>query len=299
MNTTLVVLAAGMGSRFGGLKQVMPLGKHGEIIADFSVYDAKLAGFNKVVYIIKEEMKEQFTETIVSRVKSSGMQVELAFQDANDLPGGLKAPATREKPWGTSHALWAARNVVNEPFMVINADDFYGRAVYQSIHDFLTDSSSGDMDYCMGGYLLENTVSSYGSVSRGVCGVKDGFLTDIEEVLAIEKRNDGIGYSTDTGFKYLPGSTVVSMNTFGFKPSIFAELEAGLAHFLSENLQSPRAEYYLPLTIQELLAANKATMRVLPALDTWYGFTYQEDKEIVQKAVWGLIEQGKYPEKLF
>ena len=299
MNTTLVVLAAGMGSRFGGLKQVVPLGRHGEIIADFSVYDAMMAGFNKVVYIIKAEMEELFTESVVNRVKGSGIKIDLAFQDINDLPDGFTALETREKPWGTSHALWAARNVINEPFMVINADDFYGRAVYKSIHDFLTDSTNGDYDYSMGGYLLENTVSSYGSVSRGVCSVKDGFLTGIEEIISIEKRNDGIGYATDKGFKYLPGSTVVSMNTFGFKPSIFGEIEKGLAHFLSKNLQSPKAEYFLPLTIQELLSANKATMKVLPALDTWYGFTYQEDKEIVQKAVWELIEQGKYPEKLF
>ena len=299
MNATLVVLAAGMGSRFGGLKQVAPLGKHGEIIADFSVYDAMLAGFNKVVYIIKAEMEELFVETVVNRVKGSGIKTELVFQDMDDLPGGLKAPATREKPWGTSHALWTARNVVNEPFMVINADDFYGRAVYKSIYDFLTDNANGDHDYSMGGYHLENTVSTYGSVSRGVCNVKDGFLVDIEEITAIEKRHDGIGYTKDGSFKYLPGSAVVSMNTFGFKPSIFAELEKGFAHFLTENLQSPKAEYYLPLTIQELLSTGKATMKVLPALDTWYGFTYQEDKEIVQKAVWEMIEQGKYPEKLF
>ncbi|MCL2574101.1 MAG: sugar phosphate nucleotidyltransferase [Defluviitaleaceae bacterium] len=299
MNTTLVILAAGMGSRFGGLKQVSPLGKHGEIIADFSVYDALQAGFNKVVYIIKKDMEELFNETVVSRVKRSGIQVEFAFQDINDLPNGLKTPSTREKPWGTSHALWAARNVINEPFMVINADDFYGRDVYKSIHSFLTSSTNGDYDYCMGGYLLENTVSSYGSVSRGVCRVESGLLVDIEEVLAIEKRHDGIGYTIDNNFKYLAGSTVVSMNTFGFKPSIFIEIEKGFTHFLTENLQSPKAEYFLPLTIKELLTANKATIKVLPALDTWYGFTYQQDKEIVQKAVWELIEQGKYPEKLF
>jgi len=293
------VLAAGMGSRFGGLKQVVPLGRHGEVIADFSVYDAMLAGFNKVVYIIKEEMEELFLETIVSRVKGSGIKVELAFQNINDLPGGFTTPPERKKPWGTSHAVWAARNVINEPFMVINADDFYGRAVYKSIHDFLTDSTNGDHGYSMGGYLLENTVSSYGTVSRGVCSVKDGFLTGIEEVLAIEKRHDGIGYATDTGFKYLPGSTVVSMNTFGFKPSIFAEIEKGFGDFLAKNLDNPKAEYFIPLTVQELLTTGKATMKVLPALDTWYGFTYQEDKEIVQKAVWELIEQGKYPEKLF
>ena len=299
MNTTLVVLAAGMGSRFGGLKQVEPLGKHGEIIADFSVYDAMLAGFNKVVYIIKAEMEEIFAEKVTSRISSAGIKVEFAFQDINDLPGGLVTPQSREKPWGTSHALWAARHIINEPFMVINADDFYGRSVYKAIHDFLVDDANGDFDYSMGGYLLENTVSTYGSVSRGVCAVKDGFLQDIEEVTAIEKRYDGIGYAKDGRFKYLPGSTVVSMNTFGFKPSIFGEIEKGFTNFLAENLQNPKAEYYLPLIIGELLAAGKATMKVLPALDTWYGFTYKEDTEIVKKAVWGLIERGEYPEKLF
>ena len=299
MNTTLVILAAGLGSRFGGgsAKQMAAAGKYGEIIADFSVYDAIRAGFNKIVYVIKRDMEPAFTEKVASKIK--GAEVVLAFQDMDDLPAPFTVPAAREKPWGTAHALLAARSVINEPFMVINADDFYGRDIYVAMYDFLADNTKTDFEYALAGYRLENTVSEHGSVTRGICRVEDGYLKDIDETSEIEKRHDGIGYATEGGFKYLSGSTPVSMNAFGFRPSIFTEIEKGFAYFLEKNMQNLKSEYYLPGAVKELINSGVATVKVLPAAGQWYGFTYREDQEIVQKALARMVEQGEYPERLF
>ena len=298
-NTTLVVLAAGLGSRFGGgsAKQVARLGRHGEILADFSAYDAIRAGFTKIVYVIKDDMEEAFVENVSSKIK--GAEVALAFQCINDLPTGFTLPAGREKPWGTAHAVWAARHAVNEPFMMIHADDFYGADIYKSIHGFLTGGAGGDFDYAMGGYRLENTLSDHGGVSRGVCATKDGYLTDVVETLEIQKRPEGIAYPADGGYKYLPGSTIVSMGAFAFKPTVFNEIEKSFAEFLAENQQNPKAELFATAFVSNLIAGRIATVKVIETKDQWLGVTYQEDQERVQKAIWELIEQGKYPEKLF
>jgi len=299
MDTTLVILAAGMGSRFGGgsAKQVARLGKHGEILADYSVYDAIRAGFTKIVYVIKDDMEEAFVENVSSKIK--GAKVELAFQRMDDLPQGFAPPAGREKPWGTAHALWAARHAVNEPFMMTQADDFYGADMYVSTYNFLTDTANGDFDYAMGGYRLENTLSGHGGVSRGVCMAKDGYLVEMRETYQIQQRPEGIAYPADSGYKYLPGSTLVSMGAFAFKPTVFDAIEKGFAEFLSENQLNPKAEYYATAFVNDIVADGKATMKILETDGKWLGVTYQEDKEIVEKALWSLIEQGEYPERLF
>lgn len=298
-NTTLVVLAAGLGSRFGGgsAKQVARLGKHGEILADFSAFDAIRAGFTKIVFVIKDDMEEVFVENVSSKIK--GAEVALAFQRISDLPPGFAVPDGREKPWGTAHALWAARHAVNEPFMMIHADDFYGADIYKFAHNFLTDDANGDFDYAMGGYRLENTLSDHGGVSRGVCTVRDGYLTDVVETLEIQRRPDGIAYPAGDSFKYLPGSTIVSMGAFAFKPTIFAEIEKAFTEFLKQNQQNLRAELFATALVSGLIASGTATVKILETHDQWLGVTYQEDKDRVQNAIWQLIEQGKYPEKLF
>ena len=299
LNTTLVVLAAGLGSRFGGgsAKQVARLGKHGEILADFSAYDAIQAGFTKIVYIIKDDMKDAFIENVSSKI--NGAEVGLAFQRIDDLPAGFTLPAGREKPWGTAHALWAARNEVNEPFMMIHADDFYGDSIYKSIHSFLTDTASEDYSYAMGGYRLENTLSDHGGVNRGVCTAKDGYLVEVLETMQIERRPDGIAYPSGDGFKYLPGSSIVSMGAFAFKPTVFDELEKDFVEFLKKDRETPKAEFIATAFVSKLIAEQKATVKVIETEDQWLGVTYQEDQERAQKAIWELMAQGKYPEKLF
>lgn len=300
MNTTLVILAAGLGSRYGGLKQMETIGKHGEIIADFSVYDAITAGFNKIVYVIKDEMEKDFEEKVSSKIK--GAKVELAFQRTDDLPRGFSPNPDRTRPWGTSHALWAARHAVNEPFMVISADDFYGRGVFKSMFDFLTSGpdKSGKYAFAMPGHLLENTVSEHGYVSRAKCTVdSNNYLTEIKEILRITKTNEGIGYEEDGKFINLPGDTIVNMCTFAFTPEIFAEVEKGFAKFLTANPQTLDKEYFMNATVRALIKSGLATLKVLPATDRWMGITYQDDLEKAKKAIWQLIDQGVYPEKLF
>jgi len=312
MNTTLVILAAGLGSRYGGLKQMESIGKHNEIIADFSVYDAITAGFNKIVYVIKEEMKEDFEERVASRIKGSkganGVKIELAFQKMDDLPAGFTPNPERTRPWGTSHALWAARHVVNEPFMVISADDFYGRGVFKSMHGFLTGEAAQSADtpdkpypFAMPGHLLENTVSDHGSVSRAKCTVdpQTGLLTEIEELTRITKTADGINYEDNGKLIPLPGGTIVNMLVFAFTPAIFGEIEKGLAEFLQTSHQNLDKEYYLNATVRHLIENNKATLKVIPATDRWMGITYKEDLEKAREAIWQLIDQNVYPEKLF
>jgi UTP-glucose-1-phosphate uridylyltransferase len=259
MNTTLVILAAGLGSRYGGLKQMETIGKHGEIIADFSVYDAMAAGFNKIVYVIKESMiDEGFEEKVTSKIK--GAKIEIAFQKTDDLPPGFEPNPKRERPWGTSHALWAARHVTNEPFMVISADDFYGRGVFESMHGFLTSGSSDSYAFAMPGHLLENTVSDHGSVSRAKCTVdtKTNHLTEIEEIRHITKTESGIGYESDGKFIYLPNNTIVNMLVFGFTPAIFGEIEKGFAEFLRADPKTLDKEYFLNATVKSLIKSGLA-----------------------------------------
>ncbi|MCL2854928.1 MAG: nucleotidyltransferase [Defluviitaleaceae bacterium] len=296
MNATLVVLAAGLGSRFGGPKQITPIGRHGEIIADFSAYDAIRAGFNKIVFVTKPAILQDMKD-ITAKIKD--VPVQLALQTVDDLPAGFTAPPSRERPWGTSHALWAARHVVNEPFMVISADDFYGRGVFNSMHGFLTDGSGGDYAFAMPGHKLSQTVSEHGSVSRAVCTIENGYLTKIKEMLNIEKRYKGIGNVDGDSFQMLADDTIVNMLVFGFTPAIFEEIEKGFATFLQNRINDPKAEYFLNATVGGLIDTGKATMKVLPVDDKWMGVTYEEDLPKAQKVINELIESGHYPEKLF
>ena len=302
MDATLVVLAAGLGSRFGGLKQIEPLGKHGEFIADFSAYDALRAGFNKIVYVIKPEIEEIFREKMASKAEKH-VKVELAFQCMDDLPADFNAPADRTRPWGTSHALWATRHITKEPFMIISADDFYGRGVFQSAYDFLKNDSKTDYDFAMPGHTLAATVSEHGSVSRAICQVEDEFLTDIREIRKIKKHTDGINYlDEDTGeCKPIDGASIVNMLAFAFKPTIFEEIEKNFASFF-ENKKNPlEGEYFLNSVVKKLIKNNSATMKVLPVSpeDRWMGVTYPEDMQMAKTAIWELISQGHYPEKLW
>jgi len=299
VNTTLVVLAAGLGSRFGGgsAKQVARLGKHGEILADFSAHDAITAGFTKIVYIIKEGMQDAFAENVTSKIK--GIKTEIAFQALEDLPPGFTLNPDRQRPWGTAHALWAARHAVSEPFMMIHADDFYGDYIYKAINRFLTESS-GNFEYAMGGYRLENTLSDHGGVSRGVCAADaDGYLTNVQETHNIHRRPDGIAYPDGDDFKYLPGSAIASMGAFAFKPTVFKEIEKFFVNFLQKNQDNPKAELLATDMVGSLITNKIATVKVIETADQWLGVTYQEDQERVQKAIWELINQGKYPERLF
>lgn len=296
----LVVLAAGMGSRYGGLKQIDPVGQGGEKIIDYSVYDAIDAGFERVVFIINHKIEKDFKELVGAEIEKHA-EVRYAFQELTDLPAGVTIPADRQKPWGTSHAVYAARDLLDAPFAVINADDFYGREAYHQIYQFLTETAEREDEYCMIGYLVKNTVTDKGSVSRGVCETKDGYLTAIVERTKIESRKDGIVYIEDDQAYPLADDTVVSMNLFGFKPSIVREIQNRIVGYLNEKLPANplKCEYFLPATVDSLLKEGKATVKVLPTTEKWYGVTYHEDKAEVVAALKALAEQGKYPKSLW
>jgi len=299
LDTTLVILAAGLGSRFGGLKQMTGLGPKGEMIADYSVYDAKKAGFTKVVYVIKRDFEADFVERVSSKIK--GIKVELCFQDSHDLPPSFSVPTARKKPWGTSHALWAARHAVREPFMVISADDFYGRGVFTSMHNFLTQEVKNCADYtfAMPGHILANTVSEYGSVSRAICTVENNYLINVRELRKIEKKPEGIGHDVFGKFETLPNDTIVNMLVFGFSPAIFGAIEEGFADFFAAFPNAIEEEYFLNNVVKKLVHDGKATMKVLPVHDRWMGMTYPEDLPIVQNALKKLVAKGEYPTPLF
>ena len=290
----LVIMAAGMGSRYGGLKQMDPMDEQGHIIMDFSVYDAREAGFEKVVFIIKKEFEDVFRRTIGDRVSRS-MEVAYAFQNLNDLPEGFSVPEGRVKPWGTAHALLSARHVVNGPFVAINADDYYGKQAFRDQYRFLTETEDESSRYhdSMSGYHLANTLTENGHVSRGVCTTDArGYLTDIVERTRIEWKDGVPAYTLDEGVTWtsLPAETPVSMNMWGFGRSFFADfLNRGLA----ENPM--KCEYYIPSVVHELLAAGRADVRVMTTPDKWYGVTYKEDKPMVQKAIADMKARGLYP----
>lgn len=300
----LVIMAAGMGSRYGGLKQIDPVGEHGEKIIDYSLYDAKRAGFKKAVFIIKEELLPDFQEAVFSKVQSH-MEISYVFQKKEDVPAGFSVPENRVKPWGTGHAaLTAARVIGDAPYVVINSDDFYGREAFETIYAFLRDSKDGDkMNFAMVGYYLRNTVTDNGSVSRGVCHTEHGLLTGLTERTRIEKRDGGIAYTEDDGKTWvpLPGDTLVSMNFWGFTPGFTAALEEGFARFFKEDVpKNPeKAEFYLPFAVNDLLAEKRAQVTVLSSKDRWYGVTYQKDKENVVKAIASMTRQGIYPAPLW
>lgn len=297
----LVIMAAGMGSRYGGLKQMDPMDEQGHIIMDFSVYDAREAGFEKVVFIIKKEFEDVFRRTIGDRVSRS-MEVAYAFQNLNDLPEGFSVPESRVKPWGTAHALLSARHVVNGPFVAINADDYYGKQAFHDQYRFLTETEdeSSRYHYSMSGYHLANTLTENGHVSRGVCTTDArGYLTDIVERTRIEWKDGVPAYTLDEGVTWtsLPAETPVSMNMWGFGRSFLAETEARFADFLNRGLaENPmKCEYYIPSVVHELLAAGRADVRVMTTPDKWYGVTYKEDKPMVQKAIADMKARGLYP----
>jgi dTDP-glucose pyrophosphorylase len=299
----LVVLAAGIGSRYGGLKQIDPVGPGGEFILEYSIYDALQAGFERVVFVISESIQDLFRER-VGRTIEAQCDTDYVLQRLEDMPPGWTVPPGREKPWGTAHATWACRRVVDGPFAVINADDFYGRSAYQALARFFAGAPDpGDVyRYCMVGYTLEKTLTEHGHVARGVCEVDaDGYLVGIRERTRVQLREGTAQHVVDGGaWVEIPAGGVASMNVWGFQPSLFAELGARFAQFLEKdtgNLQ--RAEFYLSEVIGALIREGRATVRVLPAGDRWFGVTYQEDKPRVEAAILELVRRGVYPDPLW
>lgn len=299
----LVVMAAGMGSRYGGLKQIDPVGSHGEAILDYSIYDAHRAGFDTVVIIIKEAIKEDFMSTVGKRLEKAPVEVRYAYQELDKLPAGYTAPAERTKPWGTSHAvLCAAEAIDGAPFAVINADDYYGKAAFQVIYDQLSQTQAPNA-HCMVGYELSKTVTENGSVARGICVTdENGFLAEVTERTRIEQYDGGIHFTEDgeTWTDVAP-ETIVSMNMWGFMPSFLDEINARFAAFLDKALvENPlKGEYFLPIPVAQLIHEGKASFRVLSSPDRWYGVTYAADKPVVVAALKGMTQQGLYPDGLW
>lgn len=286
-NATLVVMAAGMGSRFGGLKQIEPIGPAGQAIIDFSVYDAKAAGFNKVVFIIKHEIEKEFKEIVGSRIEKM-IDVEYAYQELDMLPQGFICPKDRQKPWGTAHAIYCARHKVNTPFAVINADDYYGKSAYQKIYNHLKEQKG---DFCMVGFRLQNTLTENGTVSRGVCEIEDGHLKSVTERTKILDCKYTLD---DKNWVELPPDCIVSMNMWGFTPDVFTYIENDLKEFFAEKINQPKVEYYLPTVVSNVIERGQKDVAVLVAEERWYGFTYKEDKDGVVKAIAEKIENGEY-----
>ena len=299
----LVVMAAGMGSRYGGLKQIDPVGSQGEAILDYSLYDAHEAGFETAVIIIKEAIREDFMSTVGKRLEKCPMEIRYAYQELHKLPAGYTVPEGRTKPWGTCHAVLCAKDLIDgAPFGVINADDYYGKSAFRVLYQALCNAVDGEYyDYCMVGYQLGNTVTDNGSVARGVCQTDgNGYLAQIVERTRIEKYEGGIHYTEDgENWTDVPADTVVSMNMWGYTPSFLKELEEGFPKFL-DNLQNPqKSEYFLPLAVETLLSEKKATVKVLESPDRWFGVTYAADKPQVVAALREKTRQGLYPDGLW
>ena len=297
----LVIMAAGMGSRYGGLKQMDPVDEQGHAILDFSVYDAKRAGFKKVVFIIKHAIEKDFREIVGKRIEPF-MEVEYVFQELDKLPEGFEVPEGREKPFGTGHAILSCKDVVKGPFAVINADDYYGVHAFQEIYQYLSVNEDDEKyRYAMVGYILSNTLTENGYVSRGICETDaEGYLTGITERTHIENRENGVAYD-GVNWTPLSAESIASMNLFGFTASMLNELEAGFPRFLETGLkENPmKCEYFLPSVVGELIEQDKATVKVLKSTDRWYGITYKEDKQAVVDAIKRLKEEGVYPEHLW
>lgn len=303
--TSLVIMAAGIGSRFGGgIKQLEPVGPNGEIIMDYSIHDALEAGFNKVIFIIRKDLEKDFKEIIGNRIEKIA-PVEYAFQEIDDLPEGFSVPEGRKKPWGTGQAILAARNLIHEPFLVINADDYYGKEGFKKIHDYMVngmEEKDGVYDMCMAGFILSNTLSENGGVTRGVATVdEDGYLAKVTETYNIYQDAEGMHASDNEGNPVsVKANQHVSMNMFGLPSGFVKELEKGFPEFLSGIREGDiKAEYLLPAMIDQAIRNKKATVRVLETRDKWFGVTYKEDKPSVVAAIRRLIDAGVYPEKLF
>lgn len=300
MKPTLLVLAAGLGSRYGGLKQLDGLGPNGETIMDYSIYDAVNAGFGKVVFVIRKSFEEEFKEKIVKKYEHL-LPVEVVFQELDDLPEGFALNPERVKPWGTNHALMMGAKVINEPFAVINADDFYGRKSYQVLCNYLKELGNSSNKYCMVGYRVGNTLSESGTVARGVCETDaDSNLTGIVERTQI-KRNHGVVQYLDENEEWvsIPDNKPVSMNMFGFTPDYFKYSEKAFVDFLKENENNLKAEYFIPTLVNNLIVDGKAEMKVLDTTAQWFGVTYQEDRPVVVAKFKELAEMGEYPSPLF
>lgn len=300
MKPTLFVLAAGMGSRYGGLKQLDGLGPNGETIMDYSIFDAIRSGFGKVVFVIRKDFEDDFRSKILSKYEHH-IPVEVVFQSINDLPEGFTCPAERTKPWGTNHAVLMGKNVINEPFAVINADDFYGRNSYEALGKKLTELSGKINEYCMVGFRVGNTLSESGSVARGVCETNDeDYLTGVVERTAIERINGEIQFTDENGKTViLEDNTPVSMNMWGFTPDYFAYSEEYFKDFLRANIDNLKSEYFIPLMVNELITKGTASVKVLDTTSKWFGVTYAEDRQSVVDKIQALINAGEYPEKLF
>jgi NDP-sugar pyrophosphorylase family protein len=294
---TLLVLAAGMGSRYGGLKQIDPVGPAGETIIDYSIFDALRAGFGKVVFVIRKDIEEAFRETVGSRFEKR-VAVDYAFQSLEDIPPRFTVPAGRTKPWGTTQAILAGASAVREPFAAINADDFYGAESFRVIAGHLT---SGSPDYSMVGFILRNTLSEFGTVARGVCQLADGdYLKSIVEYLAIERDGNSVRNVDAAGHvTRLTGNEPVSLNFWGFTPRVFDQLRESFATFLEQNSSDLKRECLIPTTVNDLVSVGKARVKVLPAEGSWFGVTYREDRPRVIESIRALIAAGAYPEKLW
>lgn len=298
MKPTLLILSAGMGSRYGSLKQMDAFGPSGETIIDYSIYDAINAGFGKIVFVVREYFKEEFKAMFDKRF-SDKIQLEYVTQELEKLPEGLVFPAGREKPWGTAHAVWVANHVINEPFAVINADDFYGADAFQVLADFLKNDKT--RNYCVVGYFLKNTLSDYGTVNRGVCTIDEcNNLMHIEECVKIGKNDDGtISYPTEQGPRYLTPDTLVSMNMWGLKPSYFEYTQNQLVDFINDKGEEPKSEFYIPTVIDKLINDNSLDVNMLSTTSNWFGVTYPEDKQMVQESLQTLLDEGVYPRNLY
>jgi len=297
----LVVMAAGIGSRYGGLKQIDPVGPSGEIVIDYAIHDALKAGFDKVVFIIRRDIEEAFRRK-VGRAIEQRVETAYVFQELDDLPGSFEVPAGRTKPWGTAHAVLCAKDVVTAPFAAINADDFYGPGAFRILAESLRNAEDSDVyDYCMVGYRLGNTLTEHGHVARGVCTASaGGFLAEVVERTKIRRFGDAVKYTEDgENWIEIPADSTVSMNMWGFTPSVFAELESRFRRFLEKNINEPREEFFVPTVVNELVQEARARVRILPTDEKWLGVTYQQDKPRVKEAILAMVRNGDYPERLW
>ena len=300
--TALVIMAAGMGSRFGGPKQITPVGPSGEKIIDYSVYDAKRAGFDEFIFVLNERIKDDFFEAIGNKL-AENVTVKYVIQDLNNLPEGFSVPEGRVKPWGTGHAVLSCKDVIDCPFMVINADDFYGQEGFRVLHDFLVNiNDDSKLQLAMAGYKLGNTITEQGSVSRGICEADaDGYLQSIVERTKIMPKDGKIYFTEDEeNYNELPFDAITSLNCWAFDNRILPEFEKQFIDFLKNEVSNPlKSEFFLPTVVDNLIKADKATAKVLKTNDKWYGMTYMEDKETVTSAIEEMVEQGIYPKKLW
>jgi len=298
MKPTLVILAAGIGSRYGGVKQMDKIGPSGESIIDYSVFDAIRAGFGKVVFVLNPKIIDDFKEIYEKRLAGK-IETTYVLQEINNIPAGVKYNPERIKPWGTGHAVLVTKDSVNEPFAVINADDFYGRHAFELISGFLSKLKNEQAEYTMVGYKLKNTLSDHGSVSRGICQSKDGLLTDVVERTSIVRKGNNVVFQDEGKEVAIDEDSVVSMNFWGFTPKYFEQSEKDFKDFIIKNADQLKAEFYIPTVANNLITKKEATIRVLTSNDQWFGVTYQEDKPVTIANIRKLVEEGKYPDKLW